>query len=765
MSASQRENNSKLQQFIDLVHGKKEWHLQVLSERDPLVLWGLDEGLLVKPRDNGSRYGTAEDIDYGEWSFTYDGLKTEAEQLKHKLTAFSKAVRRKKEWYLKLLNPEQDLAKKWAVEAKLVASDAANIPEGPVLDVVLELKSEANRIKALDVDVINFQKPTTPRITEDQYHDIQQQVLYRIKYATSSKHGIRAPQTKENVGVLVSDGLVPEALHAELVRELNCLAAKEAEDFHPGTFGKVQDLIHPSLYPYIAGYSDVVPNASTSMPPLVEDVSRTLNSFSLKDPNPKVFETGMLVNGEKTVFRSRYSWIPTVFSVNPEGTDVHIQSYINGLGSREDHPDFYRLLEKVFLLVLPQLQKTVEISGGFKFEDSESSPSQCRWGGRCALDGQGTREDWDNLLMRQHEEKEREIQERQNIDHDAKQERQQWFTGSHTEERSSVPPDTTSTPWKGKDLKVIVKAANYILEPGQEYRGTWHIEGMPHERIVASAIYYYDTDESITDEGLSLRRFRDSDDDFPQLEYHSHETFRVQLMRPTGEENDSGRPRYVRDGDGESNYPSDWEEEEPEIYWGIHKRMSTFRISPYVKLGTVKTTGIEKDGTGRILTFPNWIQHKVEGVKHDNPGPGSGMSRPAVATRKILCFFLVDDQDLEENSGSYHALDFTDTDFINVLTTSDVPNQKRSINRATLHILLPFIASEVGKRLDRRDGAKGTHGKEFPPELVDLVWDYYDAVEKKLTRAEAEEHRRKLMEDRKMDRKINGAWDYSLCEH
>ncbi|THU97232.1 hypothetical protein K435DRAFT_838699 [Dendrothele bispora CBS 962.96] len=758
MSASQRDTDQRLKKFTDLVHGKKEWHLQVLSERDPLVLWGLDEGLLVKTTDYGRTYWTAEDIDYSKWSVMYRGLMTEAEELKHKLTAFSKAVRRKKEWYLKLLDPERDLAKKWIVEAKLVASDAANIPEGPVLDVVLELKSEANRIKAVDVDVINFQRPTTLRITEDQYHDIQQQVLYRIKYATTSKHGIRAPQTKGNVGVLISDGLVPDALHAELVRELDCLAAKEVKDFHPGTFGKVQDLIHPSLYPYIAGYSDVLPNASTPIPPL-EDVS---NSFSPKDPNPKMFETGMLVNGEKTVFRSRYSWIPTVFSVNSEGTDVHIQSYINGLGSREEHPDLYRLLEKVFLLVLPQLQKTMEISGGFKVEESESSPSRRRWRERITLsEDEITREEWDNLLMRQKEEKEREIQERQKIDRDAEQEKQQWFSGSHTEERPNVTPDT---PWKGKDLKVIVKAANYILEPGQEYRGTWHMEGMPHERIVASAIYYYDTDKFITDEGLSLRRFRHALDDFPQP--YSHISFQAQLMRPESPTSeDGGQPQYTYESDEESNYPSDWEEQEPQIYWGIHKHMSTSSISPYVKLGTVKTTGIEKDGTGRILTFPNWIQHKVEGVRHANPEPSMEASRPAVATRKILCFFLVDDQDLEENSGSYHALDFADTDFINVLTTSDIPNQKRSINRATLHVLLPFIASEVGKRLNSRDGAKGTHGKEFPPELVDLVWDYYDAVEKKLSRAEAEEHRRKLMEDRKMDRDINGARDYSLCEH
>jgi hypothetical protein len=78
------------------------------------------------------------------------------------------------------------------------------------------------------------------------------------------------------------------------------------------------------------------------------------------------------------------------------------------------------------------------------------------------------------------------------------------------------------SPWAGRNLKVVIKAANYILQPGQEYSGTWHIEGMPHERIVASAIYYYDRDDSIQDVGLYLRRRREGGD-FPFQEEYRHE--------------------------------------------------------------------------------------------------------------------------------------------------------------------------------------------------------------------------------------------------
>jgi hypothetical protein len=43
----------------------------------------------------------------------------------------------------------------------------------------------------------------------------------------------------------------------------------------------------------------------------------------------------------------------------------------------------------------------------------------------------------------------------------------------------------------------------------------------PHEQIVASVIYYYDTDPTIEDAGLSLRRLRKTEDEFPY--YLNHE--------------------------------------------------------------------------------------------------------------------------------------------------------------------------------------------------------------------------------------------------
>lgn len=60
---------------------------------------------------------------------------------------------------------------------------------------------------------------------------------------------------------------------------------------------------------------------------------------------------------------------------------------------------------------------------------------------------------------------------------------------------------------------MVTKAANYILKPGQKHEGTWHVEGMRHEHIVASGIYYYFTTPSLNNSVLAFRERRENNMD------------------------------------------------------------------------------------------------------------------------------------------------------------------------------------------------------------------------------------------------------------
>ncbi|KAE9395195.1 hypothetical protein BT96DRAFT_159707 [Gymnopus androsaceus JB14] len=210
----------------------------------------------------------------------------------------------------------------------------------------------------------------------------------------------------------------------------------------------------------------------------------------------------------------------------------------------------------------------------------------------------------------------------------------------------------------------VSKAANYTLAPGREYEGSWHMEGMPHERIVASVIYYYDTDSAIEDGGLSFRKFRDDRNDWPKTDMgdsrYNHEDFYLHFKDEDKRSADWQDP----------NYPSDWETESNDD--GRHSPVDTsFGMRPFIELGTVPTTNFNSgtnNGTGRMLSFPNWLQHKVGSVKNTSLNSGD-----PVATRKILCFFLVDDTIQNEDLMIYHGFGLRGLGSMNVLTTSEVP--------------------------------------------------------------------------------------------
>lgn len=69
-------------------------------------------------------------------------------------------------------------------------------------------------------------------------------------------------------------------------------------------------------------------------------------------------------------FTSPFAWIPSVFRISEDGKDVHIESYINGLGSRERYPNLFRLIEKIFLIALPHFERTLDFEYNYSFTSS-----------------------------------------------------------------------------------------------------------------------------------------------------------------------------------------------------------------------------------------------------------------------------------------------------------------------------------------------------------------------------------------------------------
>lgn len=145
-----------------------------------------------------------------------------------------------------------------------------------------------------------------------------------------------------------------------------------------------------------------------------------------------------------------------------------------------------------------------------------------------------------------------------------------------------LPDESARVDLRGRRLQVIVKLATIHLTPDSpEYGGgSWHVEGMLNERIVSTAIYYWDS-ENITESRLS---------------------FRAALDDPDYEQNDDNGLREV---------------------YGLEDEDALNQM-----LGSAATPA------GRCLAFPNILQHRVSPFRlmdHTRPG-----------YRKILAFFLVD---------------------------------------------------------------------------------------------------------------------------
>jgi hypothetical protein len=136
----------------------------------------------------------------------------------------------------------------------------------------------------------------------------------------------------------------------------------EPKDFHPGSGGKVQNLIHPSLCKKRLFPRLILLTCNISSDPYMADVTPIPPSVT---PPPTVngrFITQMREKHEsesEVDMESVYAWVPAVFSVSEDGSDVSLEGYINGLGTRQQYPVMYKLVETVFKVVMPILERTV----------------------------------------------------------------------------------------------------------------------------------------------------------------------------------------------------------------------------------------------------------------------------------------------------------------------------------------------------------------------------------------------------------------------
>ncbi|RGP63053.1 hypothetical protein FSPOR_8853 [Fusarium sporotrichioides] len=464
-----------------------------------------------------------------------------------------------------------------------------------------------------------------------------------------------------------SDNLIPQDLCQALKDAVAPMenVPEEQKDWHPGSDGKVLDIVHPSLWPLHYGYSRILMDKCINVEEALAHCGTGVVVPEDPESDAKAFDIGQ-EDFDKfmpaSYFSKRFQWLPC--DVNLTGGHPIIDSYINNA-----HPiknaALYPVVESFIEKSLPAWDAIYRWHNDFRIQRifTENVGFQCRVPEACNLakwSVGGCRPMSRPLDEGEPDRPDHRFKGYWNSDHHKRDE--EWFDRTHPQGRPEPkdeqdqlvkikPDDVKTSGWfnNASRVQVIVKLANIHLTPEKPTYdgGSWHIEGQLNEHICATALYYYDCD-NVTESRLDFRTTANEEDMMMELGYEQSD------------------------------------------YDGIE---DVFAIR--AAGDTIQDIGSVVTKQDRMLFFPNVYQH------HVSPFELVDKSRPG--HRKILALFLVDPS-------------------IPIISTANVPPQQRHWFEDTLlqdqvGNLPPEVTHMVVENMDFPIGLE--KAKEIRKELME----------------------------------------------
>ncbi|KAK4074422.1 hypothetical protein Purlil1_12962 [Purpureocillium lilacinum] len=534
----------------------------------------------------------------------------------------------------------------------------------------------------------------------------------RGKVQYFAKSGLIPTYDGPRNSIVKSDSYIDETLREELARAFRDLAAEQAGsiDWHPGSNGLVQNLVHPSMYPFIFDRSpfiqDEVVGVSNALD-LVgqgESVKGQSPPVDRYDPGRSYYSVGS-GQVEPWFWSYTYQWLPANVQLRQDGS-VQFTSYVNNLHPTK-FPDIYKILERIISKAIPAWDQCLRETIGYSVECS-AGREESRFEQITEAHGSDdslwtpdfkveTFKDMDlrltdEELKRLDDNAARAKRKRIEVDPDERERRraeglppltpnlsekdiarakwEKYKEPKYPEPKGFKPLDYTPKQslrkkFKENGLQIIVKMASIELTPEKpEFpSGGWHLEGQMNEKIAATALYYLDS-ENVTPSHLAFRMQTDS---------------------------------YLNDDIQTSQDDYNWLER----VLGTSLGASGSCTQNY---GEVETR------QGRLIAFPNVFQHRVSSFRLQDP------TKPGY--RRFIALWLVDP----------HR---------RVISTANVPPQQEAWSPGST------TGGSVANRTD----------EPVPRGLMTLE--------------EAREHRLKLMDERTAE-KARDHWErveYNFYEH
>ncbi|OJD19357.1 hypothetical protein AJ78_00719 [Emergomyces pasteurianus Ep9510] len=487
-----------------------------------------------------------------------------------------------------------------------------------------------------------------------------------------------------NGGVVKSDTAVPGSIKQELNAQAQRLedVPENLKDYHSSTNKQVLNLVHPSLFPLVYGRSRILCEKILGLDDCIPSCGL---GETLPVPRDKytVFDE-KLDNGsgwagnfwEDKIYSQKFQWLPcNVEFLDEKGSYLPLDAKDPSKVAAASLATPCRITSYINNLH-PQkhrdLYKTIEkvISCAIPLWNRTLSSLSAEYTRRINYD----------ICIRESS----LSPPREGAAGSKKSKRSVTKSGYVLPEPRKFEPTMTPSlspgsvdlkkQYRKTGLQVIVKLANIHLTPeNPKYDGgVWHVEGQLNEHICATALYYYDS-QNIT---------------------NSHVAFRQQCVTD---------PKIKNSRTKDTDFL-------PEIF-GKHTLSSATQIP-----GSVQCS------QGRLLTFPNTLQHRVEPFElADKSKPGH---------HKIIALYLVDPH-------------------IRIISTANVPPQRR--DWWTEHL--------------ESTGAL----KKLPKEFVKMVFGSGNELDFPFSMEEAKRLRVELMAERtarvtEQDRHFRHR-EFSLCEN
>jgi hypothetical protein len=302
--------------------------------------------------------------------------------------------------------------------------------------------------------------------------------------------------------VFQSDSIVTPEIRNDLKRLVGILERSNPIDFHPGSNDTVVDIVHPSLYPAVAGLSRVRSRPTCSlMKSYFQDLgSLGLPTLSFKENRSKEYG-----------WSKEYCWLPAEFHVNKSG-GVTVNSYINNLHPVLHH-ELYGVIAQIFAAAVPVVEQALST---IVINPKKVLPLR--------------------LIPAPEKHVMYDPTEYEKLDFNDDEVMEEYYDNrvplsfplpDHFPLGSFEHYAKPKVSLRDKHLQVIVKIASIELTPDKPVYegGTWHVEGMRNEDIVCSVIHYYSC-ENITESKLEFRQevcepmYEQNDHRGPEVLYH-----------------------------------------------------------------------------------------------------------------------------------------------------------------------------------------------------------------------------------------------------